>query len=534
MAAAADPGPEASAEDPRVELEDVLAEANLEWVRERNKDALERLGDPREAPEYAATLAALDSKDKIPHGVWRGGFVWNFWQDADNPQGLWRRATWESYTSAGQADKVEWEVVLDLDKLSKAEGKTFVWKGARVLDEGPGGPKPRQAKHAILLLSDGGSDATEAREFDISTKAFVPVAEGGFRLPPSKSRVSWYDSNTLLVGTDATGDGAPEDAKEPWTTSGYPRTVRVWKRGTPLQASTLQYEGEVTDVAVSGYSYFDCHGSGASRFYEFHHRSMTFYTSKTQVRWPPAASPDGPKGTWKDVPIPDDASVSAFADQALVTLRSEWADAPGADGPFRAGALIACCFNDLIEGNDALSWTVLFEPTERTSLEGFTATKNRLAVSYMDNVLTRLQLWSYDSGGGSASSPWEKFGPAVGLGTDSFSVSALDGDESDAVWVTRSGYLTPSTLYVEEESVDVLIDPSAPLDGDAPTLSLPKRGALYQLPSFFDTANLVATQRSATSADGTVVPYFLVASRETLARAESGDIANQPPCLVYG
>ncbi|GHP05137.1 hypothetical protein PPROV_000388900 [Pycnococcus provasolii] len=525
------PGPlaESSILDSRIWLEDVLGEKCLDWVREQNDAALTSIGNPALQPEYATTLAALDSREKIPHGVFRGGYIYNFWQDANNKQGLWRRAPYESYVNAKSADDVAWDIVLDLDKLSADEGMTWVWKGARVLDEGPDGPKPRQAKLAMVMLSDGGKDATEMREFNLETKSFV---SGGFYVPPSKSRVGWVDANTLIVGTDATGDGAPEDTKQPWTDSGYPRTVRIWKRNTPIQQSKLVFEGEAADVAVSGYCYFDNHGT-STRFYEFNHRSMTFYTSEAYIKWPPAASPASPSdGTFIKVPIPDDASVSTFADQALISLRTAWEDAPGASSPFPAGALIACPLESLIEGKADVAWTVLFEPTEMRSLDGYGATKSRLIVSFMDNVKSRCQIWTLNSG------KWETVGKVAGLGTDSFSLSAVDSDENDRVWITRSGFLSPSTLYVSDGDVDDLVlNASSAEGGDDLTLSLPARGPLYSLPSFFETEDLVATQRSCKSADGTVIPYFLIGKRETLERAAAaggGDAADQPPCLVYG
>ena len=48
----------------------------------------------------------------------------------------------------------------------------------------------------------------------------------GFTLPEAKSEVAWRDPDSLFVGTDF-GPGSLTD-------SGYPRIVKVWKRGTPL------------------------------------------------------------------------------------------------------------------------------------------------------------------------------------------------------------------------------------------------------------------------------------------------------------
>jgi prolyl oligopeptidase len=103
--------------------------------------------------------------------------------------------------------------VIDIDALGRAEGENWVWHGATVLR-----PDDRRC---LVSLSRGGADADVVREFDLETKSFVP---DGFALPEAKSHVAWRDADTLLVATD-TGPGSLTD-------SGYPRTVREWRRGT--------------------------------------------------------------------------------------------------------------------------------------------------------------------------------------------------------------------------------------------------------------------------------------------------------------
>ena len=48
------------------------------------------------------------------------------------------------------------------------------------------------------MLSRGGADAVEIREFDIATRRFV---KDGFRLPEAKGGADWIDRDTLLVST---------------------------------------------------------------------------------------------------------------------------------------------------------------------------------------------------------------------------------------------------------------------------------------------------------------------------------------------
>ena len=66
-------------------------------------------------------------------------------------------------------------------------------------------------------------------------------------MPEAKSSVQWWDADTLLLATDW-GEGS-------LTQSGYPRIVRLWRRGSPLASATLVYEASVTDVLATALVY---------------------------------------------------------------------------------------------------------------------------------------------------------------------------------------------------------------------------------------------------------------------------------------
>ena len=158
-------------------------------------------------PLKARILEALDSDARVPFIVKRGSWVYNFWTDAINPRGLWRRTTPNSY----RRPTPDWETVLDIDALGAAEGVNWVWGGAQWL---------RDRSRLLIALSKGGADANVLREFDVDEKAFVM---DGFSLPESKGSADWLDAESLLVSRDF-GPGT-------LTTSGYPRQVRRLKRG---------------------------------------------------------------------------------------------------------------------------------------------------------------------------------------------------------------------------------------------------------------------------------------------------------------
>jgi prolyl oligopeptidase len=91
-------------EDPYIWLEAVDSVESLDFARAANEACLSALGHPETTSNtYSRVLAALESDDRIPHASQHGhdnegnAIVYNFWKDATNPKGLWRKTTMESY-----------------------------------------------------------------------------------------------------------------------------------------------------------------------------------------------------------------------------------------------------------------------------------------------------------------------------------------------------------------------------------------------------------------------------------------------------
>ena len=175
-------------------------------------------------------LEILDSDARIPAIQKIGPYYYNFWRDARNPRGLWRRTTLDEYRKA----KPNWEIVLDLDALGKEENVNWVWHGSPAIEARvQAGPRVALAR---------GSDASVVREFDLTAKSFV---KDGYALPEAKSQISWRGPDSVFVGTDF-GPGS-------LTTSGYPRIVKEWKRGTPLAEAVIVFEARPEDMSVAAF-----------------------------------------------------------------------------------------------------------------------------------------------------------------------------------------------------------------------------------------------------------------------------------------
>lgn len=434
-------------EDPYLWLENIDDDGALDWVRKRNDATTAELSDEHFERMRTEALEVLDTDTRIPYVRRRGEYLYNFWRDATNPRGLWRRTTLESY----RTDTPDWDVVIDVDELARADGESWVWGGADVIEP--------DHTLALIALSRGGSDATVVREFDMRTRSFVT---GGFELPEAKSRVSWEDHDTVLVGTDFGPDSLTE--------SGYPRIVKRWRRGEPLAQATMLFTGSVTDVAVTA-------GVDRTPGYErtLLYRAVDFYNDQVfQLR----------AGELVHIDAPTDASISVHRDWLLIELRTDWhhSTVSGANDVYPAGSLLAANYEQFLDGTAELS--VVFAPDARTCLHQYAWTRDRLVMITLADVASRVEIVTPGS--------WtrERVG---GLEPSSNTVIVATDDTGDEIFLDSSGFLTPSTL----------------LHGTAGGPMTPIKSA----PSFFDAAGLDVEQHFARSDDGTRVPYFVVGRR---------------------
>ncbi|WP_418955706.1 prolyl oligopeptidase family serine peptidase [Streptomyces tritici] len=445
-----------SDDDPYLWLEEVSGEAALAWVAERNAETEAALvADPGFAGLKTRLREVRDATDRIPYTTRRGAYLYNFWQDAEHVRGLWRRTTPEQY----RKDEPEWEVLLDVDALAEAEGEKWVWAGARV--------RHPAYDRALVLLSRDGGDAVVVREFDMATLTFV---EDGFRVPEAKTRIGWIDADTVFVGTD-TGPGSLTD-------SGYPRTVRRWRRGTPLEKAELVFEAEQGDVAAWG-----MRDSTPGFERDFVGRSLDFFHSETHL-----LTADG---ELVRIDVPDDAEAYAHRTHLIVELKSEWLGHP-------AGSLLAFDFDAFLAGDRTAE--ALFTPDERTALAGQSWTRRHLILEIMRDVSTRIEVLTPGPDG------WTREPLADVPALSAVSVTDTDPDVSDEYFLDVSGFLQPSTLYRGEIGAG--------------------SEQLKQAPARFDATGLSVRQHFAVSDDGTRVPYFEIGPD----RAVTGP----GPALLYG
>ncbi|MTI74163.1 MAG: S9 family peptidase [Stenotrophomonas sp.] len=442
-------------------LEDVTGDKPLAWVKEQNAKAEARLAQSPQFKEMEAGIrAVLDSDAKIPGVEKIGDYYYNFWKDKQHERGVWRRTTLVEYRKAEPL----WETVLDLDALNKAEGENWVWHGANCL-------RPQYTR-CLIALSRGGADADVTREFDLSKKEWI---KDGFFRPEAKGGLGWIDQDTVFVYTDF-GDGS-------MTTSGYPRVVKRWKRGTPMSAATPVYEGTPQDMYIAA-----MHDDTPGFERDFVSRTIAFYNNELFLL--------GADGKLAKVDAPNSAEKGVRREWLTLELREPWTVG---GKTYAAGSLLVTKFDDFMAGKR--EFDVLFAPTDSTSLAGAAWTRNHVVLNVLDDVKNRLQVLTHGKDGWTRSD----FVGAPAFGT--IGVGAVDPDESDAVWMTVTDYLTPTTLSLAQI-------------GQQPEV-------LKTMPAFFDASGKVIEQHFATSKDGTRVPYFVVHGKDM-----KRDGSN--PTLLYG
>ena len=447
-------------EDTYLWLEVIDSKKSLEFVNTQNKITQDKLSSNAEYQAiYDKSLEIYNSTYRIAFPSIIGNHIYNFWQDKEHARGIWRRTTKESYLSNNPI----WETLLDIDALALKDDIKWVYKGSN-------GLYPNYNRF-IINLSNGGGDAVEIREFDITTKSFI---KDGFYIPQAKGYASYLDENNLIVSTDF-GEGT-------MTTSGYPNQVKLWKRGTLLKDAQLIHTGNINDVSSSGYVMRD-----NDKNYLLIHQGTTFYTRIAYLC---------ENNKLIKLDLPEDISISTILnDQIVLNLKSDW----NVNGIiYKQGSIVSAKFSSLIKGIKEI--TLIFTADEFTSVNEVSSTKNKILVTILTNVKSELNSYTFEN------DKWviEKVN-APDVGT----ISIVTTDHfSDEYYFNFQNFLTPPSLYFANSSNNSVKE-------------------IKTLPSFFDSSKYKVEQFKAKSTDGTMVPYFVISSKTMVYNSQN-------PTILYG
>jgi prolyl oligopeptidase len=443
-----DPRPtiEAPDDDPYLWLEEIDGDRALAWVEAQNAATLARFGDRRFEADRNTLAAIYDRPDNIPVIARRGAKVFNFWKDAEHARGLWRATSLDSFRGA----QPDWDILLDLDALAVKEGEDWTWSGASTI--------PRSHDRAMLMLSRGGADAVVLREFDLAARDFVA---GGFALPEAKGGAAWLDHDTLLLSSALGPDMA--------TSSGYARTVRLWRRGADPLTAPIIFATSADQMAV----WADLDRETGEELLVFVER-LGFFDA---IVW--IGDRSGPKTR---IDLPTDAWVTWHRGWLAARRRTAWTLG---DETYPPDTVLGIAFSAFLAGDRR--FTKLFEPAQRRALQGFFWSGGRLHLSILDDLKPVFE----------ALTPSE-------TGWSRQRITGLPDIGVANVWSLD--------VRTEESNGDLLASAQDPLT--PPSLLLVRPGAAPELlkraPQVFDPAGLVVTRHEATSSDGTRIPYVQV------------------------
>ena len=441
-------------------LEEIESQKSLDWVKKQNTKSVSLFEKDYRFEETLKTIQNnLLSPDRIPKPQLEDGKIENLWTDKAHPRGLWRTTSIDSYKS----NNPEWQLILDIDELNKKENKSWVYKGSACLKE--------DSRLCLVFLSDGGSDAVVVREFDKESKSFIK--DSPFNLEKAKSYIEWIDKDTTLVATDF----GPNSL----TNSNYPRTLKVWKRGQKLSEARTIKEATKEDMAIGPIVIHQ-----ESTTVALSETNIDFYTREYSLL-------DLKTFSSSKIEIPNDSEIYGILKDHIVFKNRSEIKTDSLTIP--EGSILSKKISDAQS-----NYNVIYTPQNNQALKEAFVTKDFLVVSYLENVLGRVKLFTLNEKGFPQSSK------ELDLPKDGTLEIVSHEKKYNQFIFSYENFLTPQSLYFFNGKESFKIKEA------------PKR---------FDSSNLVFSQQWAKSKDGTSIPYFIVHSKDIVFDGTN-------PTLLYG
>ncbi|KAK4149504.1 Alpha/Beta hydrolase protein [Chaetomidium leptoderma] len=378
----------------------------------------------------------------------------------------------------------DWKLVLDMDAIGRAEGKSFEFQGGGTALHN-GAALGKDASRYIIGLSEGGGDVIQLREIDVATGQ---VVSDGFNTGPGRIFFAWLDINHLLISHTATPDS-------PQTVAGYPAAWQIWERGTPL--SEAEEILRVADTSLVAYS-FSLGESGRGLLMEF----TSSFGMKFHV-----LSPDG---TVKEVTGLPERLVMRFEVEAtarhLLVVTGEQATVAGRTVP--EGSLLAYDFSSCVR-NDDERLSVVWAPgpgefTPYIALKGLAASRSRVQMTMTSQGVERRLTIEYRN------KAWEIIDEVETVAGGMVQIASGDKFSNDII-IIDAGLTHPSVASLVRANGT--------------------RTILFEEKEFLKSDDFVVVPLTAESRDGTIIDYVLVSPKSF---EQHNSTAGRRPVLMHG
>jgi prolyl oligopeptidase len=278
--------------------------------------------------------------------------------------------------------------------------------------------------------------------------------------------VTWVDENTLLISQRLRPRlydqlGLSDDRQD-----------RL-RRGQTIDQAQTVFTGQPTDVSVAGSTLRDADGVVQATLIN---RGVSFYEGETHRLNPDGTTTKlGAAGQVRH-------QCPSSSGQMVVSLTDQDWTAPSGQA-FRTGDVIAYDLTEWL-ADPTVRAQLVIRPGPREAIEGITSTRNKLVVALYENVRGSVYVYEPNPSGEWARSRMDlPQNVSVGVGSAS--------ERDDQIFVSVTGYLNPSSLYL--------------VDAATGSADLTK-----SLPAKFNAEGMTVDQFEARSADGTMIPYFVV------------------------
>ena len=244
-------------------------------------------------------------------------------------------------------------------------------------------------------------------------------------------------------------------------------------RGTPADVGVFPFTIERPDGSLL---------LGATQADSFFTSTYWLFTDDGPIEWPfpPKSTPNGESHG-----------------RMLVSLEQDWQPQ---DAEFLTGDLVAFDLDEFLSTRELPTVELVFRPSDTQAVSGVAVAAGGTLLSITDNVIGQvLRLQPTDSG-------WMTT-PIDLPGTGDVAIAFADLKE-DLVLLNYEDFLTPASLLALDSTTDEI-------------------ESLKAAPARFDATGLVVEQRSASSSDGTTIPYFVV-------RRDDVEMDGTTPTLLYG
>ena len=329
-------------------LEEVESEQSLAWATEQTKRAKNDLQkDSRFNFAYENILNVYQDKNRLKVGVIHRSYYYNFWQDENNPLGLWRRIKFANFNSGA------WENLLDFDQLLLDTGESLTYSSFE--------PHPDQSnEHLVMLsLSVGGKDACVIREFDLGKKVFL---NNGFNLPEAKQTFAWKSHDEIII---ATGE---------LTDSGYAGQVLSLKRHQSVNEGKVLFKTSKQNMGLWVTTFYDYTIDGIEKMAIVIDERMTFYSTVNYFM---------DEYLFKKINIPLDSDLMGYFDNSFMfRIKSKWRE-------FCADSLLRGQLSCLSSENN-FSIECLWNPSNRASFQSFFVNRGKFFITIAENVLSSI------------------------------------------------------------------------------------------------------------------------------------------------